>query len=1157
MDTSTLKPDGFGSVPKEKFNEEYLRLIKLDLQTAQAHRHEMPNEAKRGLSDETIDFFNVGYIPDWVLTKSRAEFNCGTYVDKETGEIKQLPPPSERVIIPTASGEHFNAVATPAARQKMMKDFWKQHAGEKELFGDPDAIKAETVLIVEGEFDAMTIWQASQGKIAVVAILGAANWKATLLPKLDDVRKHVKENPQIDLNKMRVKRFVLMLDADAAGVKNAQRLQAELLKRGYPTACRTLYDVLVRHGEADRIHDKKIDTNDYLRDLKRKGVNDKSANMTVAATIQKCIIDDAKNELDRLEAEIKQGKYLVEDKPRNTEFSAVTGADVDEIKVMLNDFVHAKDLTRDDWWAVGSIMFRYGFKLEDFKNWSDQDDPRYSAEACEAEWESYATRIPELNGDEGYKIGTLIQLAKEKGYVPPRRNPHVTGDKTIDHWQEINGVINPELLSKLKTAAEQINGLENITAANANEISIQRYLGAFRYYSPFAAVDEKFFIRLREAKVAAKKKIAAWSKDNSQPEPTDADKALATLDIAAINRKVESYLTQAKRAHQKYIDFSRQKQVTDQREAEHTAYVNNLPTTKGEVANCPVDLILPEGVFFNDEGIKIVDMDKPADKLEDRPVISACQNLVVPTKIFREQANHATQYEIAIQTGKVWRRKVFDGRTLQDARAVSELGNFGAHISEPRMMAKFFAKIIALNENNGRLEEIRSFAQPGWHDDDFSTFAYPTGSDDYVVLRAGFDFKKEFATRGNVETWKATFADAMQKGGAVARIFFGFAVAAPLVRPLPVSNMQIHLHGDINNGKTALAVLTASVYGNPKMLFRTFDSSVKNRLAVAAAYNDLPTFLEEMETRVNKDAEKAMPQSVYTYFTGKANQANKRDGTPRDPFYFSGARLSTGERPLLSDNDQTGAFKRIVQIRCKKLFATKYAADMYPILENNFGHFGRQWTNYVADNQSTIRETFQSLVSPFTATRVYEVTQVISLVAAAVAYQYFQICIGAQASFDKAVAIDDVVDVLHELPTLQDISGSERLIRALRSFVDGHPKNFVTEVPADNPLGTPVEIEAKSFAETYGKIFLNGEVAFYPTALKKIIEKELGFASSSAHIDKWNDEGKLITTDARPNQHAVLICNKKRFTIHFKAGILSEPKSTDYVDDEPIPPPDL
>ena len=765
-------------------------------------------------------------------------------------------------------------------------------------------------------------------------------------------------------------------------------------------------------------------------------------------------------------------------------------------------------------------------------------------------------RIENIIADSQDELAAVEESIKAEKSFQAEQNSCVISDAAIERWQQINGVIHPELLPALKKAAETINGLEHITAAIANEVSVQKNLGAFRYYNPFAAVDERFFARLRSAKVAAKKKIADWNKDNSRPAPSDAEQALAALDIANINRKVESYLNQAKRNHIKYVDFSRRKEVSDQKEAEHVSYIQKPPTTKDDVPDCPVDLILPEGTFFNDEGISIVDTDKSPDKNGDYP-ISACQNPVVPTKIFREPSKHVTQYEVAIKNRNTWRRIIVDGRTIQDARFIAELDNFGAHISEPRMLAKFFAKIIALNENNERLEEIRAFSQSGWHDDDFSNFAYPSGGDDYVVLRAGFDFKREFATRGNPDTWKETFADAMQRGGAVARIFVGTALAAPLIRPLHTSNSQIHIYGDINNGKTALELLTASIFGDPSKLFRTFEATPKNRLAVAAAYNDLPTFLDEMETRPSKDMEKALPQSVYSYFTGKANQANKRDGTPRDPFYFSGSRLSTGERTILSDNDQTGAYKRIIQIRCKKLFAPKFAATLYPFVSNHFGHFGRAWVNFISNNHSTIRETFQNLVPQFTVTSLHEDTQVNSVVAAAVAYQYFQISIGAQSAVDKSVIISDVAEVLDALPTLEDISGSERLIRALRSFVDSHPKNFITEFRSSEFPNPIRESDAASYSETFGKIFLNGEVAFFPTALKKIIEKELGFASANAHIETLNEEGKLITTGARPNQHNVSIRGKNKWTIHFRAGILSEPGTDIPIDDDTIIPPEL
>ena len=89
--------------------------------------------------------------------------------------------------------------------------------------------------------------------------------------------------------------------------------------------------------------------------------------------------------------------------------------DRNEIRLILENFVHPKDLSRDEWCAVGMIFKRYGFSLNDFDEWS-RDDSRYDAKDCKAQWDSFKTN-DELK-DEGYKIGTLINLAKKFGYKP-------------------------------------------------------------------------------------------------------------------------------------------------------------------------------------------------------------------------------------------------------------------------------------------------------------------------------------------------------------------------------------------------------------------------------------------------------------------------------------------------------------------------------------------------------------------------------------------------------------------------------------------------------------------------------------------------------------------------------------------------------------------
>ena len=404
----------FAQLPKENFDAEYLRLIKLDIAQAQKHLVELPEQDRRGLTLETLRHFGCGYLTDWVLTKSRAEFSCGLYV-KDDGTPKQLPPPSERIIIPTSSMEHLNGVATSSARMSMNSSYWKQHAGKMELFCDVAALNADLIVIVEGEIDAMSIWQASGGNIAVVAILGCGNWKKTLLPKL---------------NNLRGKKLLLLLDADAAGKKSAKKFLTELLNRGCLAVTKFIYDALPKEEQID--FGWKVDANSIL---KYKGDN-------YLKSLMEKIIADSDKEFKALEEQADTWNQLV--KENNAQYTpelsptsknapqtaqnalqrvdydiSNRNIDRDEIKRILSDFVHAKKLDRNDWRNVGMILKRYGFTLEDFQAWS-KDDSRYSAQTCATQWKSFKS-AEELQ-DKGYTIATLIQLAKQFGYKPPKQS---------------------------------------------------------------------------------------------------------------------------------------------------------------------------------------------------------------------------------------------------------------------------------------------------------------------------------------------------------------------------------------------------------------------------------------------------------------------------------------------------------------------------------------------------------------------------------------------------------------------------------------------------------------------------------------------------------------------------------------------------------------
>ena len=604
------------------------------------------------------------------------------------------------------------------------------------------------------------------------------------------------------------------------------------------------------------------------------------------------------------------------------------------------------------------------------------------------------------------------------------------------------------------------------------------------------------------------------------------------LTIATICDIAEHYGYNAKSVYDKWCSLHPEfkNRITHKSTPMSDDSEENFIWTQDMIKSCPVNLRLPSNYLFNHKGITLV---VPPKKDGDNPkYVCAARTPIIPTKIFREPKQNTFTYEIATLIRGVWRTTEIAGRALADPRAIITLADSGALIDEPKLICRFINAVISLNPD---LNEIKAYDQPGWHD---GKYIYPTGGKDCVVRRPGFNYAEEFATRGNPEIFKTYLLEALDKGGAVARVFLGTGLLATLIQPLNILNAQIQLNSKSGGGKTALAKMTAAIFGNPRELIRTFGATEKNRQAVAAAYNDLPTFFDEMETMSGKRAEEQISQMIYSFAEGKGNQAQKRDGTARQAFRFYGTRLMTAERPILKVNDLRGAYKRLVQIRCPKLFDDSFATDLHFIVESNFGHFGKPWTEYSTEHQKEIIQTFAGFGKIFTAhPQNIEPTQLKSITGAVVALQYFLILIGAQSAFDSKVAASDIKEIIALLPTNTQLDDTTRAVEALGSYVASHEKSF-THDEKDTDTNKPIEIGAWGTVCS-GKIFDTGAVAVFPTELKRILEDELKFPSADKLIAEWREQGNILITDKGRTTHKIRIGKKTYNVIHFKAGILA------------------
>ena len=227
------------NLPTIGVNDAELKLIHDDIEFARGFfaqcNQEITEQGRkltiRGLTYDTLNFFGCGFIGEWISPKNRIEF--------EQGKRTKLPPSSQRYIVPTAN--HYNAVLPEVDRTYENKKFWKMHAGAKEIFGAEFlTANADLILVVEGEFDAMSIWQATQGKKEVIATGGAADKRVVKF--LHD--KFTVHKPKI----------LILFDSDDTGRLNSPKLRDELLNIGFPAVCKFLSD-----------ENSKVDVNDILQ----------------------------------------------------------------------------------------------------------------------------------------------------------------------------------------------------------------------------------------------------------------------------------------------------------------------------------------------------------------------------------------------------------------------------------------------------------------------------------------------------------------------------------------------------------------------------------------------------------------------------------------------------------------------------------------------------------------------------------------------------------------------------------------------------------------------------------------------------------------------------------------------------------------------------
>lgn len=81
--------------------------------------------------------------------------------------------------------------------------------------------------------------------------------------------------------------------------------------------------------------------------------------------------------------------------------------------VDLIQYIDPRDLSYEEWLAIGMGLKEDGYTAADWDSWSKADRERYHNGECQKKWDSF-------HGMAGTRVtaGTIVQMAKDRGWKP-------------------------------------------------------------------------------------------------------------------------------------------------------------------------------------------------------------------------------------------------------------------------------------------------------------------------------------------------------------------------------------------------------------------------------------------------------------------------------------------------------------------------------------------------------------------------------------------------------------------------------------------------------------------------------------------------------------------------------------------------------------------
>jgi len=440
--------------------------------------------------------------------------------------------------------------------------------------------------------------------------------------------------------------------------------------------------------------------------------------------------------------------------------------------------------------------------------------------------------------------------------------------------------------------------------------------------------------------------LLAWNLRNNPPLPDD--------DVI-------------KQVNDMYNRYPQSKIRNARRSAENQPVPSNQSVPARQISCLPYSPVIPVGFHVQIE------------VLDGREVL---EESVLAVRVEKDGITHyfslCTPFFIAeyinTRTGKKQLLKSMNGKevvvdvTLSDVKTFEKevVGTLIGNTMSRRTITILIDYLETYHHANKRyIETVDGIETTGWCGD---TFYLPSRNQSGIRW---MDKKlcKIFSIEGSREKQYPFMTFLLNKPAGLPLLM---AFTAPLLDRFKIRNTTLHVTGYPHTGKTCSVHAAMSLYGNPELLYNTWNSTRVGKELFSSTFSDLPIWLDEWETAgVNINE---IINQIYDFEGGKGKTRGTKSLRLQEEHHYRGILLSTGEKDLDSLIEglkatravPRGAYRRVIEVVADEHYFKSFNEEtappqdtihdtidkIYRFTSRNYGWVGSDWIEFIEKREN-------------------------------------------------------------------------------------------------------------------------------------------------------------------------------------------------------------